>query len=542
MITRQRSARSPRVSGSHRPTEAAYIRQRTKRTTSSLDPVAFFRDHLRHVKGQWAGEPFELLPWQQGIVRELFGKRRQDGTRQYRTAYIEVPRKSGKSTFAAGVALYLLFADGEPGAEIISAAADREQAAIVFETAKQMVEDSPELRRRVEIYRRSIVYPKHGSTYKVVSADAYSKHGMNLHGVVFDELHAQPNRELWDVLTTSMGARRQPLLVAITTAGYDRESICYEQHDYARKILDGVIEDPSYFAYISAAPDDADWQDPTTWRMANPSLGVTVSEEYLAQEARRAAEMPAYQNTFRQLFLNQWTQQFSRWIDLNLWDENAGEPFTEDDLRGRPCYGGLDLGAVSDLTAWALLFPSEDDQDEARFLVRLWCPEARLRDTQNRYRAQYQAWARGGWLTTTPGGAIDYAFVKARILDDARQFRLVDVAMDRLFQGHQLATELTNEGLRVAGCGMGFLSMAPLTKEFERRLLARKVRHGGNPVLRWMADNVAVKMDPAGNLKPDKTASQGKIDGVVAMLLALDRAMRHRGPSSVYERRGVLTL
>lgn len=505
--------------------------------------AGFFERFLRHVKGEWAGRPFALLPWQRDeIIRPLFGMKRPDGTRRYRTAFIEVPRKQGKSTTAAGIGLYLLFADGEPGAEIYSVAGDRDQAAIVFDLARQMVETSPALRRRARIYRRAIVVPKTASTYKVLSAEHSTKHGVNASGVVFDELHVQPTRDLWDTMVTSTGARAQPLVVAITTAGVDRESICYEQHEYARKVLDGVIEDPSYFAYIRAAPDDADWQDPATWRAANPGLGVTVSEDYLAQEAARAAEMPAYQNTFRRLHLGQWTQQYNRWIDLAVWDENAGPSFTEDELKGRSCYGGLDLGAVSDLTAWVLIFPSEADPDEISILCRFWAPEACLRNTQNRYRAQYQAWARAGFLTTTPGDAIDYAFVKTQIIEDARKFRLVDMAMDRLFQGHQLGTELTNEGLQVAGCGMGFLSMAPLTKEFERRLLARKIRHGGNPMLRWMADNVAVKMDPAGNLKPDKASSQSKIDGIVAMLLALDRAMRHRGPGSVYERRGVLVV
>ncbi len=504
--------------------------------------VSFFEGYLRHSKGKWAGYNFELLPWQKRIIGDVFGWKRPDGLRRYRTVYIEVPRKAGKSTLAAGIALYLLFADGEPGAEIYSAAVDRAQAAIVFETAKQMVLASVALKKRAQIYKRSIVVPPTGSSYHVLSADAPSKHGLNAHGIIFDELHAQPNRELWDVLTTSTGAREQPLIVAITTAGYDRQSICWEQHEYALKVRDGIIQDPTFYPAVFAADEEDDWTKPEAWRKANPSLGVTVKEGFYEQEVKKALEMPSYENTVKRLYLNIWTQQVDRWISLQLWDENAGL-VVEDELKGRLCYGGLDLSSVSDVTAWVLVFPHEDGPEMADILARFWVPEARLYDTQNRYRAQYQAWAKGGWIKTTPGGAVDYSFIKKQILQDAQAFRLVDLNIDRLFQAHQLATELADEGLTVVGMGQGFISMAAPMKELERRLLARKLRHGGNPVLRWMADNVAVKQDPAGNLKPDKASSQGKIDGIVALVMALDRAMRHEVPDrSVYEERGVLTL
>lgn len=505
--------------------------------------VEFFERFLVHVKGRWAGCRFELMPWQRDdIIRPLFGWKRNDGTRRYRIAYIEIPRKNGKSSLAAGIALYLLFADNEPGAEIYSAAADREQAAIVFETAKAMVEASPALRRRCEIYKRSIVVPATGSSYKVLSADAKTKHGFNAHGVIFDELHVQPNRELWDTLTTATGAREQPLVVAITTAGYDRNSVCWEQHEYAEKVLKGVIDDPSYFAYIAAADKEDDWRDPKVWAKANPGLGVTVRLEYLKQEAKRAEEVPAYQNTFRRLHLNQWVQQQSRWIDIALWDEQGGL-VVEEKLAGRTCYGGLDLSSVSDLTAWVLVFPRDDDPEEVDVLARFWCPEAQLSNSQNRYRDQYRAWAKAGYITPTPGDAIDYGFVKRQILEDAKRFRLVDLNIDQLFQAHQLAMELAEEGLTVVGMGQGFRSMAAPMKELERRLLARKIHHGGNPVLRFMADSVVVKQDAAGNLKPDKANSQARIDGIVALVMALDRAMRHKKPKgSVYEERGLRSL
>lgn len=508
---------------------------------SRADLAVQFFHALRQTKGKWAGQPLDLLPWQEEIIRALFGTLRPDGKRQYRTAYIEVPRKAGKSTLSAAIALYLLF-EGEPGAEVYSAAADREQARIVFEQAKAMVESSPELSRYAETYRNAIAVPALNASYKVLSADAPTKHGLNAHGIVFDELHAQPNRELWDVLTTSTGAREQPLVVAITTAGYDRESICYELHDYAQKVASGVIDDPSFYPVIFAADDGDEWDDPATWHKANPSLGTTVQEEFYLSEARRAKEMPAYQNTFRRLYLNQWTQQATRWIDLNLWDENGGT-ISEVALRGRTCYGGLDLAAVSDLTAWVMAFPRDDDPEMVDLLCRFWCPEKRLSDSSNRYRDQYRQWAREGYLTVTPGDATDYAYVREQVLADATQFRIVDLNVDRLFQAHQLATELENEGMTVFGMGQGFLSMATPVAEFHRRLLNRKINHGNNPVLRWMADGVVVKQDPAGNLKPDKASSQSKIDGIVAAIMALDRQMRHMSDrKSVYATRGMIRV
>lgn len=513
----------------------------TKRDRGQL-AIDFFRA-LRHSKGRWAGLPFDLLPWQEKIIRDLFGTLRPDGKRQYRTAYIEVPRKAGKSTLSAAIALYLLF-EGEPGAEVYSAAADREQAAIVFEQARAMVEGSPELSRYAETYRRSVFVPPLGATYKVLSADAPTKHGLNAHGIVFDEVHAQPNRELWDVLTTSMGAREQPLVVAITTAGYDRESICWELHEYAAKVRDGVIDDPSFYPVLFAADEDDDWDDSATWYKANPSLGVTVQEEFYESEARRAKEMPAYQNTFRRLYLNQWTQQASRWIDLGLWDDNTDGPLDEDRLCGLRCYGGLDLASVSDLSAWLLLFEDDEDPEQVYVLPRFWCPESRLRDSTNRYRDQYRQWSTDGFLSVTPGEATDYAYIRKQIIEDAEKFGLVDMNVDRLFQAHQLAMELEAEGLTVFGMGQGVVSMAVPVNEFHRRLLNHKIDHGENPVLRWMADGVVARQDSAGNLKLDKAQSQTKIDGIVALVMALDRQMRHMtGPrQSVYENRGLVTL
>ena len=329
--------------------------------TAATAAVLFFERLLRHTKGEWAGEPFQLQAWQRDeIVRPLFGWKRADGTRRFRRAYIEIPRKNGKSTISAGIALALLMLDAEPGVEVYSAAADRQQAAIVFDAASTMVQESPALAKFAEVYRREIRVPKLNGIYRVLSADAPTKHGLNAHGVIFDELHAQPNRELWDVLATSMGSRRQPMLVMITTAGYDRESICWEMHQYAQQVLRGDVDDPSFFAYIAAAEQEDDWTSPATWAKANPGLGVTVKRDYLEAEAQRAKQVPAYQNTFRRLHLNQWTSQESRWLDMTAWDRCGGEL---PDLSGRVCYGGLDLASTTDIAALSLVFPPVAEGD-----------------------------------------------------------------------------------------------------------------------------------------------------------------------------------
>lgn len=503
--------------------------------------VAFFERLLHHVKGEWSGEPFRLQGWQREMVGELFGWKRPDGTRRYRRAYIEIPRKNGKSTLAAGIGLLLLFADDEPGAEIYSAAADRDQAAIVFDVAKQMVEGSPQLQRLAEAFKRAITVPSTASTYRVLSADAYTKHGLNAHGVIFDELHAQPNRELWDVLTTSMGARRQPLLVAITTAGYDRESICWEQHEYARQVLAGLIEDPSFYGFIAAADETDDWTDPAIWAKANPGLGVSVKLDYLEQECRRAQASPAYQNTFRRLHLNQWTQQETRWLDLAAWDR-CGQAVNADELAGRRCYAGLDLASTTDIAALSLVFPPLEPEEPYQALAYFWVPGDNLVEKGRRDRVSYDAWVRQGLITATPGNAIDYETIRAAIERLGERYDIGDIAFDR-WGAVQMSQQLEGAGFTMVAMGQGFQSMSPPTKELLRLVLDGKLAHGNNAVLRWMADNLVVQTDPAGNIKPNKAKSTARIDGMVALIMALDRATRHGSAArSVYEVRGLRVL
>ena len=485
--------------------------------------TSFFPRFLVHVKGEWAGQPFELDEWQrEQIIRPLFGWKRADGTRRYRTVYIEVPRKNGKSLTGAGIALILLFADHEMGGEVYSAAADRDQAAIVFDLAKQMVLASPELSAISEIYRRSIVVPRTGSAYHVLSADANTKHGKNASGVLFDELHAQPNRELWDVLNTSTGARRQPVTVAITTAGYDRTSICFEVHDYACKVRDGIIEDATFLPVIYGAKEDADWHDPKVWKQVNPGLGVSVKLDYIEQQAKKAIETPTYQNTFRRLHLNQWTQQNTRFIDLDVW--NAGNrPVDPAALEKHACFAGLDLSSTTDISAFVLLFPPAEDGGEYTVLPHFWVPEENIDKRSKKDRVPYDVWVRDGFIEATPGNVIDYDTIRRRINELNRRYHIYELALDR-WNATQISTQLESDGFTVVPYGQGYRDMSAPTKNLEALLMAKRVRHGGNPVLRWMADNVSVKQDPAGNLKPDKAKSTGRIDGIVGLVMALGRA------------------
>lgn len=493
---------------------------------------AFFERLLHHSKGEWAGKPFRLLDWQRDkVVRPLFGWKRADGTRRYRRAYIEVPRKNGKTVLAAGLALYMLYADGEPGAEVYSAAVDREQASLVFDEAKAMVQMCPQFAKISEVYRKAITVPGTRSSYRVLSADVKGSHGVNASAVIFDELHAQPTRELWDVLNTSTGARRQPLVVAITTAGYDRESICWEQHEYARQVRDGIIEDDSFLPVLYGAEDGDDWLDEAVWHKANPSLGQTIKLEYLQREAERARVTPAYQNTFRRLHLNQWTAQESRWLPMEAW-ERCADPFDEELLDGAECYGGLDLASTSDIASLVLCFPSEPGEPELyTWLARFWIPAQNIIERARQHRVPYDAWVRDGLVVATPGNMIDYAYIAREIEALSERYNIREIAFDR-WGAFQLSAALQGAGLTMIGFGQGYMSMAAPTKELLRLVLDSKLRHGGNPVLRWMADNLIVDQDAAGNVKPNKAKSREKIDGIVAGIMALDRAMRHAGRAS----------
>jgi phage terminase large subunit-like protein len=508
----------------------------------------FFERCLTHHKGELSGSPFLLSPWQyDGIIKPLFNAKNPDGSRQYRTCFVEVPRKNGKSTLAAGIALYLLFADGEPGAEVVSAAADREQARIVFDLAVNMVQASPVLSARSTIYR-SHIETKSGSIYKVISAEAYSKHGMNLHGIIFDEIHAQPNRELWDVLTTATVSRKQPLTFAITTAGHDRSSLCYELHTYAKNILEGSVEDPTFLPVIYAAEPDEDWAIEPTWKKANPGYGVSVKPEYFVNAVREAKILPNKEQAFRRLHLCQWTESYSRWIALDRWDACQAEETYDregnscslaESLRFKECYVGLDLASNVDLAAMSLLFPGEDG--EYSVLLYSFAPAEADRKRERANKPRFNNWARDGWIGINEGNSIDYEAIRKKLHELAEQYQVKEVAIDRWNATH-LITLLQEDGFTVVPFGQGMASMTGPTKEFESLVLDGKLKHDGNPVLRWNVANVVIEEDAAGNRKPNKARSSDKIDGVVATLMALGRALVRTQSGSVYDSSEVFTL
>ena len=493
----------------------------------------FFAQRLRHVEGaRWAGKKFILEPWQRDeIVRPMFGWKRSDGTRQYRTAWVEVPRKNGKSLLGAGLGLYLTFADGEPGAKVFSAAADREQAAVVFNMARQMVQEDAKLAAASQVFRRSITVPRSMSAYYVISAEAYSKHGTNIHGCILDEVHVQQSRELFDVLKTAQGARTQPLMVMLTTAGVAGASIYNELHDYAANVKAGIVDDPSFLSVIYSTGVDEDWTDPAVWRKANPNLGVSISEEFLTEECERAKQIPAYQNTFRRLYLNQITQQDVRWLDLAKWDACA-EPVLASSLLGRECYAGLDLASTTDITALVLCFPSPDGSIDV--LPYFWVPADNATERERRDRVPYLGWAQEGHINLTSGNVMDYSVVEAKYDQLAQLYRIQEVAYDR-WNASQLVQNLTASGANMVPFGQGFASMSSPTKELMTLVLSRKLRHGGHPVLRWMANNMVVEVDAAENVKPAKNKSVERIDGMVALIMGLDRTMRHEVQESIYE-------
>lgn len=519
-----------------------------------FDPAAadlaceFFPRFLRHSIGELAGRGFSLELWQSSrIIRPLFGWMRKDEDgqwrRKYRCVWVEIPRKNGKSTLAAGIGLKLTFSDHEPGAEVYSTAADRDQASVVFGAAKGMRDADNELRRRSIAYKRAIVVPALGASYRVLSAGAETKHGLNGHGIINDEVHAHKTRDLYDTMHTSQGARRQPVEFNITTAGYDRNSIAWELHDYALKVESGIVQDDQFLSVIYAATVEDEWTDPLVWAKANPNLGVSVSLEYLRKECERAQQVPGYENTFKRLYLNIWTEQSSRWLPMEAWDACSGAEGPrelEAQVVRRPAWGGLDLSSTSDLTAFMLDVPL--DGGRHAWIARFWMPKDNIRKRVERDRVPYDVWVREGWIKATEGNVVDYDIVRADINVLAEFFEIREIAIDR-WNATQISTQLQGDGFTVAQFGQGYASMSAPAKELEKLVLGKMLAHGGHPVLRWMASNVAVTQDAAGNLKPAKDKSGEKIDGVVAGIMGLARALVAGGEGpSVYESRGVISL
>lgn len=483
----------------------------------------FFPRFLKHCKGELAGKPLHLNEWQKDVISTLYGWRRKDGTRRYRQMYLQVPRKAGKSTMSAGIALLDLYIVGEPGAEVYSCAADSDQAAIVFDIAKEQVLRAPEFVNRSKVYRRSIVNfdPKSGlpvASYKALSAIAASKHGYNPSAVIFDELHAQPNRELWDVMQTGMGARKQPLLIAITTAGYDRHSICFERYSLACRVRDNLQPLESLLPVIYEAEQKDDWTAPDVWRKAQPNLGISVSEEFYRRECEEAQANPAYENTFRRLYLNQWTEQATRWLSLDRWQQ-CSSPRPQ--LEGRKCWLGVDLSSVKDVTAVVAAFPLDNGQIwiEPFYFV----PEEGIRRRAKKDGVPYDLWAQQGLIFATPGDSVDYDYVRMRINEMYDRYDLQLVLLDP-WNAQGIAADLERDAIPREFFRQSYQMMSPAAKSFEIAVLQKQIAHGANPVTDWMVGNVAIESDPTGNIRPSKKRSTEKIDGVVAAIMAFSVA------------------
>lgn len=512
---------------------------------AKADRAVKFIENLCHTKGKWCGKRSWLLPWQEQLIRDIFGIVKTDGNRQFRTAFVEICKKVGKSELAAAIALYLLYADNEPSAEVYGAAADRQQASIVFDVARQMVEMSPALLKRSKIMgaTKRIVNYGNAGYYQVLSAEVGGKHGFSVSGLVFDEIHTQPNRQLYDVLTKgSSDARQNPLHFIITTAGTDRHSIAYELHTKAVDILEGRRVDPTFYPVVYGLKDDEDWEDEANWYKVNPSLGYTVDIERLRDAYREAKQNPADEVTFRWLRMNQWVSSTTAWIPDQIY-QRGNEEIDLKSLEGRDCYGGLDLSSTGDITAFVLMFPPRNEEEKYIILPFFWVPEETIPQRVKTNSVSYDVWERQGYLLATEGNVIHYDFIEKFIEELGEKYHILEIAFDR-WGATQMVQDLEGMGFTAVPFGQGYSSMSAPTKEFYKILMEGRMVHGGHPVLRWMAGNVVIDTDPAGNIKVTKARSKEKIDGIVAAIMALDRCIRNQvqPQGSVYDERGLLVL
>ena len=521
--------------------------RKTKAGQAKADKAIRFIQLLRHTKGIWHGVPFKLLDWQKEIISDIFGTLKKDGTRQYQTAYVERPKKNGKSEIGAAIALDLLAADDEWAAEVYGCASDRAPASLVFDVAVDMVDQDPELRKVIKpiLSIKRMVYTPTNSFYQVCSSEAFSKHGLNPHGVIFDELHAQPNRALWDVMTKYAGdARVQPLTFAITTAGDDpdRTSIGWEIHQKSLDVLSGVKIIPEWYAKIYGVGEDEDWTDEANWIKANPSIGHNLKIETFRAAFNEARQCEADERAFRQLRLNQWVKtKAAKWVSLDVWDSNFTGFINREKLKGRKCYGGLDLSSKRDITAFVLIFPPEDDSGQYIVLPTMWIPEANMKERVERDHVAYDQWVRQGDLKVTPGNVIDYRFIQSEIMKMRDEFEILEIGYDP-WNAMQTAVELTDAGLEMVEVRQGYKSMSPPMRELEALLYAKKVNQGNHPIMRWMWGNLEVRQDENDNIRPVKGKATDRIDGVVAMINAMNRVIAGEDKTSIYEERGLITV
>ena len=505
---------------------------------SSQRAISFIERFCTHTKGELTKKPLLLEDWQKEIVGNIFGwKDKKTNLRKYRTVFIAVPRKNGKTTLCAAISLYMLFADSERGSEVYAAAGDRNQAGIIFEIAKGMILQSSELISRSKVFRNSITHEAKGNFFQAISSDSKTKHGFNANCIIFDELHVQKNRDLWDALTTSTGARREPLTIAITTAGYDKQSICYEVYNYAKRVLDGSIKDDSFYAVIYEAELEDDITSKKVWAKANPNLGVSLRVEYMQRESKRAMDLPSYQNTFKRLMLNIWTESQTQWIGHDEWME-CHQEFDYSTLDGMECWGGLDLASTRDISAFVLLF-----NVDGKFIVQphIFIPQENAKKRSDRDGVNYMEWLRDGHINGTDGDVQDYNFIRAKINELSKKYRIQAIAYDR-WNASQIVIDLQNDGATLDPFGQGFVSMSMPTKDLEVQIVAKNIIHDNNPAMNWMLSNVALQEDPAGNIKVAKNKSKEKVDGIIALIMALGEYYSADEGASVYEDRGLLLL
>ena len=502
---------------------------------------------FRHSKGRWGGQPVVLEPWQQFIVWCLFGWKRADGTRRFRRFYIEIARKNGKSTFIACIMLILLALDGEQGAEIYSAATKKDQAKIVFNEMQRMVRRSPELRELITVTKHGMYVAATESKAEALASDADSLDGLNIHGAAVDELHAHPTREVWDVLDTATGAREQPMLGAITTAGFNQESICYELRSYGIEVLDPELKevtDDAFFFFIAAIDEEDDWQDERVWIKANPNLGISVNLEDLREGARKAKRNAGALNNFLTKRLNRWTQQAQRWLSTIKWKQSRAKERNDkgklvpmsperflDSLKGRRCFGGLDLAEKSDLNAFALCFPPQEKGERWRYLFWFWLPEGAIEQYSESGDTKYRIWVNEGLIIETAGGSVDHDQVASDILDLLKQFDCQQIAFDPFHAGH-IVNRLEANGCVMVKVMQTTKELDAGSREFEADLNDNKLEHDGSKVMGFMVDNVTAYYDRQGHMKPDKPKDRRKkTDGVIAAVLAKSRAILDTGPT-----------
>lgn len=505
--------------------------------------VEFVEGYCRHAEGEWAGAPLLLEEWQKQLLRIVFGWKRLNGTRRFRTAYIEIPRKNGKSALSSALALYLLMADGEPGAQVYSFATKEEQAAIVWRVAASMAQKSPDLKRFLSVHGikkktgGTIWCDRESAFFRTLGADSSTQDGLNPHGAIADELHEHKDRDVWTKLRTATGARRQPMQIEITTAGvFDPESIGWLEHQYAIDILEETIEDESFFAFIAAADEgpEVDVFSVETQQQANPNYGVSAKVDMLADIAQLAKNAPSVYNDYLRYHLNRWTQQVSRWLSIEQWREC--DPISKEAaleirearekrlLEGkRRCWGGLDLAQTSDLNALVLAF-EPDENNLVELLCRFYLPEETVKAESKKKRKHYERWVEDGWIIQTPGRVTDYEFIRRDVKElRDRGARIEEIAFDKLGAGDLTVKLEDHDGFKMVVHQQGFVSMNAPSKEWERRTINSSLRHGGHPVLAWNVGNAVTATDSAGSIKPDKKNAKGKIDGLVAGIMGLGR-------------------